>query len=123
MNHAISRGLQPINLKLLAFLNCVAGHRRRNNSAVRRNHFPLLAQTSGNAAWLSSPQPQRRAAPAATTGDRQMRTLSFILAFAFLVAGPTMAGLSDSSLPGVGTFTYNGSPIVTSAPAIIVAVR
>jgi hypothetical protein len=51
-----------------------------------------------------------------------MRTLSFILAFAFLLAAPTMAGLSDS-LPGVGTFTYNGSPIVTSAPAIIVAVR
>ena len=57
------------------------------------------------------------------TGDRQMRTLSFFLAFAFLVAGPTMAGLSDSSLPGAGTFTYNGPPIVTSAPAIIVAVR
>ena len=53
----------------------------------------------------------------------KMRTLSFILAFAFLLAGPTMAGLSDSSLPGVGTFTYNGPPIVTSAPAIIVAAR
>jgi hypothetical protein len=52
-----------------------------------------------------------------------MRTLSFVLAFAFLLAGPTMAGLSDSSLPGVGTFTYNGPPIVTSAPAIIVAAR
>jgi hypothetical protein len=53
----------------------------------------------------------------------KMRTLSFILAFAFLVAGPTMAGLSDSSLPGVGTFTYSGPPIVTPAPAIIVAAR
>jgi hypothetical protein len=53
----------------------------------------------------------------------KMRTLSFILAFAFLLAGPTMAGLSDSSLPGVGTFTYSGPPIVASAPAIIVAAR
>jgi hypothetical protein len=52
-----------------------------------------------------------------------MRTLSFILAFAFLVTGPTMAGFSDSSLPGVGTFTYDGPPIVPSAPAIIVATR
>jgi hypothetical protein len=43
-----------------------------------------------------------------------MRTLSFILAFAFVLT-PSLAGLSDS-LPGVGTFAYNGSPIVTSAP-------
>ena len=53
-----------------------------------------------------------------------MRTLSFILAFAFVLAGPSMAGSSDSSLPGIGTFAYNGSPIVTSAPqAIVVAAR
>jgi hypothetical protein len=53
-----------------------------------------------------------------------MRTLSFILAFAFLLAGPSMAGLSDNSLPGVGTFAYSNSPIVTSAPqAIMVAAR
>jgi hypothetical protein len=53
-----------------------------------------------------------------------MRTLSFILAFAFVLAGPSMAGSSDSGLPGVGTFAYNGSPIVTSAPqAIVVAAR
>ena len=45
-----------------------------------------------------------------------MRTLSFILAFAFVLAGPTLAGSPDSSLPGVGTFAYSGSPIVTSAP-------
>ena len=44
------------------------------------------------------------------TGDSQMRTLSFILAFAFALAGPSMAGLSDSSLPGIGTFAFTGSP-------------
>src|ERR1700722_17792340 len=123
MNHGGSRARQPINLKSLRFLNCVVGHERRNNSPVRRNHFPLLAQTSGNAARLPSPQPERRATPATTGDSQQMRTLSFILASAFLLAGPTVAGLSDSSLPGVGTFTYNGPPIVTSAPAIIVAAR
>jgi hypothetical protein len=53
-----------------------------------------------------------------------MRTLSFILAFAFVLAGPSMAGSSDSSLPGIGTFAYNGSPMVTTAPqAIVVAAR
>jgi hypothetical protein len=54
------------------------------------------------------------------TGDSQMRTLSFILAFAFVLA-PSVAGLSES-LPGIGTFAYSGSPIATSAPqAIVVA--
>jgi hypothetical protein len=53
-----------------------------------------------------------------------MRTLSFIVALAFVVIGPSMAGTMDSGLPGAGTFAYSGSPIVTSAPhAIVVAAR
>jgi hypothetical protein len=53
-----------------------------------------------------------------------MRTLSFMLAVAFVLAGPSMAGSLDSSLPGIGTFAYNGSPTVTSAPgALVVAAR
>jgi hypothetical protein len=53
-----------------------------------------------------------------------MRTLSFMLAVAFVLAGPSIAGSLDSSLPGIGTFAYNGSPIVTSAPqALVVAAR
>jgi hypothetical protein len=53
-----------------------------------------------------------------------MRTLSFILAFAFVLAGPSLAGFSDNGLPGVGTFAYNGSPIATSTPqAMLVAAR
>lgn len=53
-----------------------------------------------------------------------MRTLSFILAFAFVLAGPSIAGSSDSSLPGTGTFAYSGAPIATSAPhAFVVAAR
>ena len=42
-----------------------------------------------------------------------MRTISFILAFAFILAGPSIAGSSDSGLPGIGTFPYNGSPVTT----------
>jgi len=53
-----------------------------------------------------------------------MRTFSFILAFAFVLAGPILAGSSDNDLPGIGTFAYNGSPIATAAPqAIRVAAR
>ena len=36
-----------------------------------------------------------------------MKTLSFVLAFAFLLLGPSMAGSADSGLPGIGTFAYN----------------
>jgi hypothetical protein len=57
------------------------------------------------------------------TGDSQMRTLSFILAFAFILAGPTLAGSSDGGLPGIGTFAYHGSPIATSSPSLVVAAR
>ena len=50
------------------------------------------------------------------TGDSQMRTISFILAFAFVLAGPSMAGSSGNGLPDIGTFSYNGSPVTTPAP-------
>jgi hypothetical protein len=52
-----------------------------------------------------------------------MRTVSFILAFAFILAGPSMAGSSDNRVPGIGTFAYNGPPVTTSASAIVVAAR
>jgi hypothetical protein len=53
-----------------------------------------------------------------------MQTLSFILAFAFVLTFSSLAGSSDTSLPGIGAFAYSGSPIATSAPqAIVVATR
>jgi hypothetical protein len=53
-----------------------------------------------------------------------MRTLSIVLAFAFVIIGPSMAGSVDSGLPGVGTFAYAGSSVVSSVPqAIVVAAR
>jgi hypothetical protein len=85
--------------------------------------FPALAQTSGNSPWLTTVN-ERRTAPASKTGDSQMRTLSFILAVAFVLAGASIAGSSDASLPGIGTFTYSGSPVAASAPeTIVVAAR
>lgn len=48
-----------------------------------------------------------------------MRHVSFIIAFAaFIVAGPTLAGSSDGSLPGIGTFSYNGSPVLSTPAAL-----
>ena len=52
-----------------------------------------------------------------------MQTLSFILALVFVLAGPTLAGSSDGSLPGIGTFAYNGSPITSAPQAFVVATR
>jgi hypothetical protein len=70
------------------------------------------------------PATTRRTASAAKPGDRQMRTLSFLLAFAFMLAGPSMAGSTDNTLPGIGTFAYNGSPIAITAPqSLVVAAR
>jgi hypothetical protein len=50
-----------------------------------------------------------------------MRTISFILAFAFILAGPSMAGSRDGNLPGIGTFAYNGSSVTDAAARIVVA--
>jgi len=53
-----------------------------------------------------------------------MRTFSFILAFAFVLVGPSMAGSLDNGLPGIGTFAYNGPPIGPAAPqALVIATR
>ena len=49
-----------------------------------------------------------------------MRTLSLILAFAFVLATPSMAGSSDH-LPAAGAFTYNGALAVNSAPFVLAA--
>lgn len=57
-----------------------------------------------------------------TTADRRprigthiMRALSLILAFGFVLAGSSLAGVPDGNLPGVGTFQYSGSPVPVSA--------
>lgn len=52
-----------------------------------------------------------------------MRSFSFILALAFVVAGSSLAGSSDSTLPGVGTFAYHGSSITSVPQAMVVAAR
>ena len=46
-----------------------------------------------------------------------MRTLSFILAVAFVLAGPSLAGWSDATVPGAGTFAaQNLTTTLTATP-------
>jgi hypothetical protein len=53
-----------------------------------------------------------------------MRTLTFVLSCAFFLIGPSLAGSPEAGLPGLGTFSYNGSPATADAPPpIVVAIR
>jgi hypothetical protein len=55
-------------------------------------------------------------------GDGQMRSLSFIMvALGFVLAGTSMAGSVEGSLPGVGTFSYHGSLPAASQPLMVAA--
>lgn len=40
-----------------------------------------------------------------------MKILSFVLALAFVVGVPALAGSADRDLPGIGTFSYNSVPV------------
>ncbi|MBR0796707.1 hypothetical protein JQ615_15030 [Bradyrhizobium jicamae] len=50
-----------------------------------------------------------------------MRTMSLILAFAFVMVGSSMTGTADSGLPGIGTFSYNGPPVQPGASVVMAA--
>jgi len=51
-----------------------------------------------------------------------MRALSYIIALIFVLTGPSIAGSADHDLPGVGTFSYCGSPVVVAAPGLMAAI-
>ena len=48
-----------------------------------------------------------------------MRTLSYIFVLVLALTGPAQAGSADRDAPGVGTFVYCGSPIMTPAPELM----
>jgi hypothetical protein len=56
-------------------------------------------------------------------GDSGMRPICYAIAFVLLVTAPSLAGSADRDLPGIGAFSYNGSPVVTSAPARLASVE
>jgi hypothetical protein len=51
-----------------------------------------------------------------------MRALSYVIALVFVLTGPSMAGSADRDMPGVGTFTYCGSAVVTPAAEMMAAI-
>jgi hypothetical protein len=51
-----------------------------------------------------------------------MRALSYMIALVFVLTGPSLAGSADRDMPGVGTFTYCGSPVVTPSPGMMAAI-
>jgi hypothetical protein len=50
-----------------------------------------------------------------------MRPFSYVVALVLLLGVPSFAGSDDHDLPGIGTFSYNGSPIAAPAPPVMVA--
>lgn len=66
---------------------------------------------------------QQTRLPASNTRESQMRTLSFLFAFAVFLVGPCMAGSSAEHVAHIGTFSYSGTPIVGTAPAMVMAAR
>lgn len=60
----------------------------------------------------------------APNGRLQMRTISFIFAFALLFLGPSIAGSSDNGgLPGIGTFAFSGSTLQADTPILMAGVH
>ena len=51
-----------------------------------------------------------------------MRALSYMIALVFVLSGPSLAGSADRDMPGIVTFTYCGSPVVTPAPDMMAAI-
>lgn len=97
--------------------------RGRSDETILIGHetiFPLWCRYPETGLGYQAARPN--AVPAAGFGDRSMRTLSFILAFAFVLAGPTMAGSVDD-LPAAGTFAYNGGPAANPAPLVLAAIN
>ena len=95
--------------------------RRQSDETILIRHetiFPLRCRSPETALGYQAAQPN--AAPMTGPGDRSMRTLSFILAFAFVLAGPSMAG-SPGRLPAAGSFAFNGAPAAHAAPPVLAA--
>ena len=67
---------------------------------ARRNHFPLWRRCPETADGYQVPNETAGTAGHGQPETSQMRTTSFILAFAFILAGPSMAGSSDQQPAG-----------------------
>jgi hypothetical protein len=103
---------------------CFVPPQRRNNSSFDETISRFSRKLPETAVGYQSDNEdggQRRKIKPETV---KMRTLSVILAFAFVLAGSSMAGSADQGVPGIGTFAYSGSPIAASVHhTLVVAAR
>jgi hypothetical protein len=110
------------SLKLLkSARNMSSGELRRNKSPGNETILGFSRRTPETPDGYQSAT-KRRQAPQGQSETVKMRTISFIVAFAFVLAGSSLAGSAETGMPGIGTFSYNGSPVVTPH-AIVVAAR
>jgi hypothetical protein len=47
-----------------------------------------------------------------------MRALSCVIAAVMVLTGPSLAGSAATDLPGPGSFSYSGSPVLTPASEV-----
>jgi ABC-type amino acid transport system permease subunit len=52
---------------------------------------------------------------------RAVRALSYIVALVLVLAAPLSAGSAERDMPGIGTFAYNGSPVLAPASSRMMA--
>jgi hypothetical protein len=50
-----------------------------------------------------------------------MRAISYVIALIFVLTGPSLAGSADGDLPGIGTFSYCGTPLHGPATEVVAA--
>jgi hypothetical protein len=50
-----------------------------------------------------------------------MRAISYVIALILVLTGPSLAGTADGELPGAGTFSYSGTPMLPPAPEVVAA--
>ena len=50
-----------------------------------------------------------------------MRAISYMIAVILVLTGPSLVDTADGDLPGVGTFSYSGTLILTPAPEVVAA--
>ena len=41
-----------------------------------------------------------------------MRAISYMMVLILVLTAPSLAGTADGDLPGIGTFSYRGTPIL-----------
>jgi hypothetical protein len=50
-----------------------------------------------------------------------MRAVSYMIALILILTSPSLAGSADGGLPGVGTFSYCGTPLHAPTAEVVVA--